>query len=272
MGLWSPWNRVMMLLAGTSVLAACYAVAAWGQVGDGQQQVGRQRPSLTGDLLSGSPTVTVAGLQVPAQAWRHFQRAKHAADHHRDAEFQRESARALEIAPRFASMYLFRATVEVGQRHYPAAVASVQAAIEVDPGAMWTAVVLAGAYNGMHRFNDALLVLKAKRGLEAESWQAMYERARAETGLGDADAAVLWSGKALAAAPQWFIDAHLVRANALLLDGRLDEATAQMDLYLHSKTPQPHRAEVVALLDAVRSRTDAAMETKAAPQGQLASR
>ena len=237
MGIWKPLNRAMVVAAGMSVLAACYAVAAWGQV--------------AGNKLQDSPTVTVASLSIPRSAWRHFEKANAAAQRHRTDEFDRESAEALEIAPNFAAMYLLRATVEVKANEFEAAIVNVEAARKVDPSAMWTTVVLAGAYNGMHRFRDALLVLNAKHGFESQTWQAMYERARAEVGSGDIAAALRSSAAALNAAPREFSDAHLVRANALMLGDRLSEAASQMDIYLQSKGPQMHHDEVVAMRDEI---------------------
>jgi len=260
MSLWNPLNWVMVT-AGTSVLAACCAVTAWGQGALDQRMAPAAR-------LSAAPTVSVATLRIPQEAWKHFDRAKAAAEHHRDEEFERESAKALQIAPEFAEMYRLRATVQLGAKQYEAAIASVQAALRADPGTLWTNVMLAGAYNGLHRFHDALLVLDAQRGREAESWQAMYERARAEIGAHEAASALHWSARMLEAAPKEFADAHLVRANALILGERLSEAAGQLEIYLSSKGFQQHRPEVLALRDLVNSRLAAADRLAAAPQAQ----
>jgi tetratricopeptide (TPR) repeat protein len=264
MSLWNALNRAMVL-AGTTLLAACYAVSAWGQ-GAGELL----KP--TGGRLPESATVSVATLRVPAQAWKHLERARLAAEHHRDEEFERESAKALEIAPKFAEMYRLRAAVELDAHQYEAAISSMQTALRCDPGTLWGSVMLAGAYNGLHRFHDALLVLNAQRGQEADSWQAMYERARAEVGAHDAASALHWSARALDAAPKDFADAHLVRANALILDERLREATGQLEIYLDSKGPQLHRSEVLAMRESLNARMAAAPQAQRQVQMEIASR
>jgi tetratricopeptide (TPR) repeat protein len=208
------------------------------------------------------PTVSVASLRIPQKAWAHFEKAKAAAERNRPAEAERESARALEIAPRFAEVYVFRATQQVRGHDFQAAIASAEAARQADPDATWASVVLAGAYNGMQRYDDALAALHAARPTEAETWQAKYEQARAEIGLRHVEEALRLSAEALDSAPETFADARLVRGNALLIAGRWGEAAAQMHLYLQSAAPQSHRAEVEQVLAQTEARMQRAqMET-----------
>jgi len=198
----------------------------------------------------------VASLRIPQKAWAHFEKAKNAAERNRPAEAERESAKALEIAPRFAEVYLFRAMQQMRGHDFQAAMASAEAARQADPGGMWTNVVLAGAYNGMQRYVEARAALNTARQAEADTWQAKYEQARAEIGLGHVEEALRLSAEALDSAPETFADARLVRGNALLIAGRWGEAAAQMHLYLKSTAPQSHRAEVEQVL----AQTEARMQ------------
>lgn len=203
-----------------------------------------------------SQTVSVATLQVPAKAWKHFEKARKAAERHRRDESEQESTKALEIAPNFAKAYVLRATQEIQQQRFEDAIADAAAAVKIEPGVMWASVILAGAYNSLHRCKSALLVLDNVRGAEADTWQAKFERARAEIGCGDAEAALYWSALLLEAAPQSISDIYIVRTDAFLLAHRWKDAESEMKLYLRSSNPQPHSNEVLMLLNVVRERID----------------
>jgi tetratricopeptide (TPR) repeat protein len=237
MTLWSKIGRqggLRVLLAAGLALEAVWPAAGFGQRGLGTNETQWNGVQGRDGRRTRTTTVSVATLRVPPQALRHFNKAKRAGERNRMDEFEREIARALEIAPEFAAAHLLRAEMLVRAKRFAEAVDAVAAARRSDPSVMWAAVVLAGAYNGMHRYSDALPTLVAERGIESESWQTMYERARAEIGLGNAESGLRWSAKALEAAPQSFADAHLVRANALLLAQRWSEAETQMGMYLAS--------------------------------------
>lgn len=199
-------------------------------------------------------TVSVATLRIPERAWKHFAKAKVAAEHNRLAESERETSKAIEIAPDFAAAYLLRADSEVQAHSFAAAVANVKEARRVEPNLLWAGVVLAGAYNGLGQYEDAYRVLVDLHGTESQSWQAAHERARAAIGTRDLDGALRWSDVALHSAPDTFLDAHLVRANALILAHRWNDADTQMTTYLQSKVTLERRAEVSAALDIVRRR------------------
>jgi len=229
----------------SGILLAAAGVA--GEAALAQQLAERVNlPSSIGQVVS------VATLRVPEKAWRHFEKAKDAAQHNRLAEMDRETRKALEIAPDFAAAYLLRANSELRSRAFEAAIADVKEARRVEPDALWAGVLLAGAYNGMHQYEDARLVLAGLRGMEAQSWQAAYERARAATGLLDIEGALHWSSVAMACAPEEFPDVRLVRTNALIRAGRWSEAQSQMELYLQSKGPLERRADVMEALENVK--------------------
>lgn len=197
-------------------------------------------------------TVSVATLRIPEKAWQHFAKAQAAAAHDRMAELLSETKKALAIAPDFAAAYLLRAEAELRSRQYDAAIADAREARRAEPDAMWSGVMLAGAYNGLKQFDDARQVLAGLRWPEANSWQAAYEGARAATGLHDVDSALRLSAAALEAAPENFSDVRIVRINAFLQAKRWPEAQEQMELYLQSKGPQERRSEVLAALDHVK--------------------
>lgn len=203
---------------------------------------------------SAGATVSVATLRVPDKAWKHFAKAKSAAEHNRPDESSREIAQALAIAPDFAAAYLLRADLQVKQHAFAEAIDSVAQARRSEPEIPLAGILLAGAYNGLHRYSDAILVLEKLHGAEAQSWQATYERARAATGLSDIDEALRYSARALESAPEHFPDVYLVRANALMLAHRWTDAEVQLQTYLTASGPILHRDEVSTALIAVHER------------------
>jgi tetratricopeptide (TPR) repeat protein len=224
-----------------------------GVVGVASRSAGAQEMADHYRVPSGmSATVSVATLRIPEKAWAHFAKAKAAAEHHRLAESDRETDKALAIAPDFAQAYLLRASLEVQAHKFEAAIADAKEARRVEPDMMLSGIVLAGAYNGLQRYEEARLVLKGLHGLEAATWQAAYEGARAATGLNDIESGLRLSAAALKSAPANFPDVHLVRTNALLRAQRWSEAQEQMELYLQSKEPLERRPQVLAALQNVK--------------------
>ncbi|HWZ50934.1 MAG TPA: hypothetical protein VNW54_05675 [Granulicella sp.] len=107
----------------------------------------------------------------------------------------------------------------------------------------------------MHRYEEAFLVLRELRGDEAEAWQTIYERARAEVGMGNLHGSDLWSQRALAAAPPTFTEVHLIRGQPLAVATRWEEARSELNLYLQSTADstadQERRLNALATLDTV---------------------
>ena len=207
-----------------------------------------------GQAVPAVSAVSAKSLRVPAKAWQHFEKARRAAEQGKEADFERESAKGFADAPEFAEMYLLRAAHEVAARQYAEAVASVEAAQRVEPGVVWADVLLAGAYNGMGRYADAAAVFTRMHGNERQSWQALHEMARAQVGLQHADGALHWSELALAAAPAGCSNTQLVRANALLVAGRLNEAAEQMRAWLAEGHAGALREAVTASLTHIEQR------------------
>jgi len=234
---WRGWLGWGLLLARMAGMAA------------GQSVEMRQVPSLLPGAL---PTVSVATLRIPEKAWVHFERAQDAMQANRTKDFERETAKALEVAPNFAAVYLLRAIHEVRGHQFDAAIADVEQAQRVEPGAAWSGVILAGAYNGEHRWADAVMTLENLHGAEADTWQARYERTRAAIGSRDVEGALRWSEQAMAMAPANFAEVHLLRANALSLARRWPAAINEMETYLDAEPPQPLREEVLAMLEHAR--------------------
>ena len=201
--------------------------------------------------------ISVASLKVPAKAWKHYAKAQAAARAKHEDQCAEEIDKALSIAPRFAEAYLWRAARGVAEKRFQAAIDDALLARQIEPSIAWSQTLLAGAYNGLERYHDADVLMENLQGDEANSWQAKYEMARAQVGLGNVEGALHWSELALAKAPPSFSDAHLLRANALQLAHRWQDAMVQMEAYLATDAPENRRTVVLAALKQTRLTAEA---------------
>ena len=203
-----------------------------------------------------SHTVSVADLRIPPKAWQHFEKARTAGERNQPELYERESAAALAVAPRFAQVYLLRATRQVHTGQNEAAIQTIATAREIQPHLPWSGTVLASALTQLHRYDDAIAELEQLQGDEAESWQAKFERARAETGRRNPEGALHWSELATAAAPVGCTDVLLVRANAFQLAGRRHEAITELETYLALDRQGTNHIQVQAALERTRQSTE----------------
>jgi tetratricopeptide (TPR) repeat protein len=198
-------------------------------------------------------TVSVAALRIPDKAWAHLSRAHDAAVARREPEFEAEVALALAIEPKFAEVYILRATHAADLGDYEKSLAYALEAQRIDPYVHWATLVRVSDCNALHRFTEARALLNSLPAADAPSWAVNYERTRTAIGLADAEAALRFSAIALQTVPESFRDnAHLLRANALQLSQRLPEAIAELQAYLDSPRPQPLRARVEQVLETTR--------------------
>ena len=163
--------------------------------------------------------------------------------------FERETAEALAVAPGFAQIYLLRAQRDLSLGHPELALDALVRARQIDADVPWSGVILAGTLNTLNRYREAAAELDRVPHQESEGWEAKYERARAETGLGNVEEALRWSELAVAVAPVGCTDARLLRANALNLAGQHLEAFGEWKMYLALDRRGKHRAEVLKAIE-----------------------
>ncbi len=210
----------------------------------GAELAGAQAGSVPGQQM----TVSVASLKVPAKAWQHYNRAVAAEKSNSAEACDRELAKALEISPDFAEAHLLRASRAIDARRFDAALEDLLKAQQLNPRLPWIGLIFAEYYNGVRRYKDAWLVLQNLPGTEPDSWQAKYETAFAEVGMGHGEAAVHWSEAALAQAPATLRETHLMHAYALDLMHRWSEAEVELERYLAAPGPVDNRKDVLATL------------------------
>ena len=208
-----------------------------------------------------SYTVSVSELRIPEKARQHLEKAR-ATSENNPTIFDRETAQALAVAPRFAGVYLLRAEHELHLGHAEAAIEAVAMARQIEPHLSWSYVILASALNHLHRFREAAAELDRAPREEAGTWEAWYERARTEAGMGNVGAALHFSELVLGAAPVGCTDAHLLRANALQVAGRQPEALGELETYLALDRRGKHRDEVLAAIARARLATEQSLPVK----------
>ena len=214
------------------------------------------RAAIHNQITAGQPSaqhsVSVRLLAIPEKAWQHYQKAAAATARNQPELAAAEAAKALALAPAFAEIYLLRALEAVDAGHPAEALPHFATARTLAPDLPWLRIAAAGALNQLHRFDQAITELTSIPGSEATSWQALYERARAEAGLGNLPVALQFSQLAVVAAPVGCTPARLLHANVLNLAGRHDDVIAELETYLSEDRLHTRQTEVQAALERLR--------------------
>jgi len=126
----------------------------------------------------------------------------------------------------------------------------LEKAVQLDPNSLLALSGLGAAYNAQHRYEDALRALQSALRLAPNSWQANLEMGEAYLGKGDYGASLRSVEQALPLAPpDYYSQAHLMRADALLGLKRYDDAAAEYEQFLHRQPQGPAAAQVRRALD-----------------------
>jgi len=193
--------------------------------------------------------VSVAQLRIPEKAIEHLLKARNAAVHQKLDEFHKELALALAIAPKYSEAYVLKATVDVHQHQYDAALEDANTALALDPLVPWGIIIRASACNGLHRYAEARTLLEHYNPIQGPRWAVLFEQTRAAIGLRDTEKALSLSAETLSIVPEnWSDNAHLLRANAFQINHSVQSAIHEYELYLSSPRPQPLRTVVLDML------------------------
>lgn len=213
-------------------------------------------------------TISTRQLSISPEAWNHYHRAAAAFTARRSELAEAESAKALALAPRFAEVDLLRAVAALAAGRSADTLTLLTAARVLAPDLPWLGIGVAGALNNLQRYDAAITELASIPGPEVSAWEAAYERARAEVGLADIDAALRWSQRAVTLAPPGCTDTRLVYANALRLAGRSTEATSELEAFVAEDRRGVSRPNVLAAL--AKARAAAASNTQSAANAPAA--
>ena len=210
-----------------------------------------------------SAIVPVRLLALPAKARDHYGRAAVALAAGQPERADTEAARALTFAPEFAEANLLRAVLALRAGSAANALLLLASARTVAPDLPWLNILTAEALNHLSRFDAAIAELESIHGSEISSWQASYERTRAEIGRRNVEGALHWSALAVASAPVGCTEARLLRANTFNLAGRRTDVITELETYLAEDRLQVRHAQVRAALDKLQGAAQANLADKA---------
>lgn len=269
LGLWQPatgeaamqTNATMRkgILGAVLLLAAASLFAADQPAGP----AAKSAPTETGAIFSadmiasmqgpgqgpGQGTSGVAANKKATKAQAAYARGVQALLAGKNSEAEHDARQAIAADKNFSDAYALAATAELAQRKFSAAQQMAQHAVATDAASVKARVILATADNYLGAYADAVAVLRPVQDADARWWQAAYQRARAEAGLEDAQAALDWSNRAALLAPADFAPLHLLHASALAVAAQYAQAAGELATYLQLAGAQaPERTALEAQL------------------------
>lgn len=151
----------------------------------------QEEPSrlVSGDL-SGRNTVSANQLLTPPKALQSVERARNDLISGRIEEAQKEIAHALDISPRCALALNLLGTIYLENRDLEGAAENFHQAIAEDPTLGAAYLGLAISLIGRKHFEEALAPLDRATSLLPGAWLPYFESAITHLGIGDADAAL----------------------------------------------------------------------------------
>lgn len=189
-----------------------------------------------------SSSVSLSEMKVPGKARKMFRKA---VDAFRMAKLDDAFSfvqQALGMYPDYAQALTLRGVMNMQRGDTKKAEPDLQKAVELDYSDDMGFVALASLYNTEGKFDNALQILDRGMSVHPKSWQALFEKSRAEIGKHEYDSALKSLAKAQYYAPAEIAYLHLYRAKALLGINNPEGAIAELEQYL-AKEPQGQNAE-----------------------------
>jgi tetratricopeptide (TPR) repeat protein len=153
---------------------------------------------------------------------------------------QKEIDQALQADSVYAAAFAVRAVLRLAARDFHGAIEDATRSLALDPGEADAYVALATAYNSQKEFQNAEASALRALGMRSDFWQARLELAKAFYGQGRLIVAL----RELDELNKDFPDAHLVRADILVLLGCGEEAAKEFRQFLHEAPSDPRREQV----------------------------
>jgi tetratricopeptide (TPR) repeat protein len=184
--------------------------------------------------------VSVQELGVPGKARTHLRLAQVKFSKLNFAGAQKEIDQALQADSVYAAAFAMRAVLRLAARDFHGAIEDATRSLALDPREADAYVVLATAYNSQKEFQKAEAAALRALGMRPDFWQGRLELAKAFYGQGR----LILALRELDELNKDFPDAHLVRANILVLLGCGEEAAKEFSQFLHEAPDDPRREQV----------------------------
>lgn len=204
--------------------------------------------------------ISVSELRIPPKAAKELERSRKAYDTGDFPASNEHLEKALHIYPQF-----FEARYDLGVNdsllgQYEKALADFQRAAEIDPSRPEAHNALALALSFLARYSEAEASARQALALDPASLECRFMLGRAILGQGritQEAMALLQQSEAK------FPSAHLIRAQVLLLQGKVDDVVTELEAYVKSPdTENRDQAQCwIALLNGVATGSCAANKT-----------
>jgi hypothetical protein len=200
--------------------------------------------------------VSVQQLRAPTRAQQIMLKATDAWTHNDLHQSRALAAQALKEQPDYAPGFTLLGMLDLQEGHPDEAIANLLHSLQLCANSPRTYLVLASAYNQLHRNTDALDALSVASKLVTASWQLHYETGRAYLGQGRFQHAVTQFDLAQQRSTEDNIVVRLGKAHALL--GLQDYDAARLELAgILERSPHgiysDESRKLAGLIDAYRS-------------------
>jgi tetratricopeptide (TPR) repeat protein len=182
-------------------------------------------------------TVSLARLRVPDKARDQLIKATAAYKKNNLDEALRRANAAIAIAPAYPEALTFRASIELDQDRFDAAMNDLQQSLQTDPQFGLAYLELGAVLNHLGRYDEALRNLERNTQYDSPSWQCAYEMSRAWLGKRDyarmleaVNRAASLGGTAMMGST-----IHFVRGHALAELNEYRQASAELEMYLSAE-------------------------------------
>ncbi len=178
--------------------------------------------------------ISVLRLRVPRKAVELYNQALDAFEKQKLDDAKKRVEQALKIHPSYPDALTLRGGIHLEWQQWDAAAQDFRASIDTDPAFAPAYIGLADALNVEFRFDDALAVLQRADQLTPGAWNVQYETSRALIGKHLYERALNVLEEALRARAPHDSLLRLAKAHALVALGKLPEAAGELRAYLSS--------------------------------------
>ena len=196
----------------------------------------------------GSPTVSVAELQVPRNARDTLWKARELLQKKGRNDAISYVDKALEFYPRFAEALALRALLELDTNRERAQ-ADAEKAVEYDSADSKGHLALASVYIVLGKFDDAIHALDYVIAVDPEVWQGHFQMSRALIGKRDYLAAFHQMQTTCKLVPKAYPILHLAKAEILMGLNSNRAAAVELETYLAEEPNAQESPEARKRLD-----------------------